>query len=95
MAVTTHTEKDGIVYLHTHHGESSREIAEALTPYVGRTVYADVPNNYGHYQRVRVELRAVNGTDATVYYARTDYTATVDAFDAFGTHSTMILPEGK
>lgn len=94
--ITTHlSSTDGTVYLHTHHGESSAQIADALSPYIGRDMKADLPNNYGHYARYRVRLEAVDGERVTVLATTRDgrkHRTTVDAFDAFGTNCTTIEP---
>jgi len=93
--ITTHIATDGTVYLRTQHGESAAEIAESLKPYVGRMMSADLPNLYGHYKRYNVVLQAVDGDDVTVYCPNYDHTATLSAFDAFGSHCTMIKKEDQ
>lgn len=91
--ITQHTATDGTVYLHTHKGETSEEIAAALTPYVGRFARFYPPNMYGHIHTERSTrgwIRAVNGTRVTVYVPAHDYTGEVDAGEAFGTYATII-----
>lgn len=91
--ITTHVAStDGTVYLRTQHGRSAAEIAEALRPYVGRLMQMDLPNLYGHYHRYWGELRAIDGENVTVYVPNHDHTTTINAFDAFGTHCTVIEP---
>lgn len=94
-SITTHTATDGTVYLRTQHGLTSAEIAEALTPYIGRTMQADVPNNYGHYKRYRVVLKKVDGDKVTLYAPQHDYTTELDAMAAFGNDCTMIYRENR
>lgn len=88
--ITTHVSSDGTVYLRTQHGDTAAEIAEAVTPYIGRTMLADIPNQYGHSHRHWSELQAVDGEIVTLYVAAFDHTAKISAGDAFGTHCTMI-----
>jgi len=92
-SITTHMATDGTVYLRTQHGESAAEIAESLKPYVGRSMWADLPNDYGHFKRYHVVLREVDSEDVTVYIPRLDLTATVNAFSGFGSDCTMIEKE--
>ncbi|WP_125262044.1 hypothetical protein [Streptomyces alboflavus] len=94
MAVSTHVDSfDGRTYLRTQHGDSAVEIADSLRPYVGRLMRMDLPNPYGHYHAYWGYLRSVEGGDVTVYVPRYDHTATLSAFDVFGTHCTVIKPE--
>jgi len=95
MAVSTHVSGDGTVYLRTHEGDSSREIAESLVPYIGRTMRGDLANNYGHYNRYRLMLKAVSGDLVTVEVSVNGRTHVVeaDAFCTFGNSCTMIDPE--
>jgi hypothetical protein len=51
---------------------------------------------YGHinpHQSTRGYIRAIDGAKVTVYVPRTDYTGTVDAFEAFGSYCTTIHPK--
>jgi hypothetical protein len=95
MAVSTHVSGDGTVYLRTHEGHSSREIAESLVPYIGRTMRGDLANNYGHYNRYRLTLKGVSGDQVTVEVFASGRTHVVeaDAFSTFGSACTMIDPE--
>lgn len=91
--VTKHVAStDGMIYLHTHLGESTKEIGEALTPYVGRVMDGDVPNNYGHFKRYRLTLLGVDGGRVKIREARTGFEGEYDAFDVFGTSCTHIEP---
>ena len=93
-AITTHVDScDGTVYLRTHLGESAAEIVEALRPYIGRYMRMDLPNLYGHYRHYWGDLLSVDGDTVTVYVPAHDYTTTINAFDAFGTHCTLIEKE--
>lgn len=91
--VTVHVSVDGTVYLRTQHGNSAAEITEALKPYVGRTMSCDLPNLYGHYHRYRAVLREIKGDTVTLYVPGHDYLTVINAFDAFGSHCTMIDKE--
>jgi len=91
--ITTHVATDGTVYLHTHHGESAAEIAEALKPYVGRFMGADIPNMYGHCKTYHARLDGIDGNTVHLYVPRLGQTATVDAFTAFGSHCAIIDKE--
>lgn len=92
--ITAHVSStDGQIYLHTHHGETSEEIAEALRPYIGHYAAFYPPNMYGHINTQRATwgwIREVNGTQVTVEVPRIGYTGVVDAGAAFGTYSTTI-----
>jgi hypothetical protein len=94
--ITSHTSStDGTVYLHTHKGETSEEIAEALKPFVGRFAAFYPPNMYGHINPHRATwgwIRAVDGTTVTVHVPSINYTGTVEAFEAFGSYCTRIAP---
>lgn len=96
MPITQHVAStDGRVYLHTHKGADAQEIVEALRPFVGRFAAFYPPNAYGHinpHKATRGWIRAVNGTRVTVHVPSIDYTGDVDAFDAFGSYCTHILP---
>lgn len=91
--ITTYISTDGTVYLRTQHADTATQIAEALRPYVGRFMRMDLPNLYGHHHRYWGELRSIDGDNVTVYVPNYDFTATVDAMDAFGTNCTMIEKE--
>lgn len=92
--ITTHHDRtNGDIYLRTQHGMSSAEIIDALRHYVGRDMHADLRNNYGHRRRYAVRLLAVDGEQAQVRTSNPQHTVWVDAFDAFGTHCTIIEPE--
>lgn len=94
--ISTHVSStDGTVYLRTQHGDTAEEIAEALKPYVGRRMSADVANRYGHFHRYSVVLRSVDGENVTLdaWVNGKVIPTTVDAMSAFGTHCTMISPE--
>lgn len=92
--ITTHVSStDGTVYLRTQHGQSAAEIAEALRPYVGRTMRMDLPNLYGYCHGYWGVLRAIDGENVTVHVPSHDYTTTVNAMTAFGSHCTTITPE--
>lgn len=95
MPVTKCESPGGLVYLHTQHGESSREIATALAPYVEREMNAYLPNEYGHHKNYRVTLIAVSGESVTVQEMRSGIVRTYAAFDVFGSdgHATVIQPE--
>lgn len=96
MNISTLVSTDGTVYLRTHQGQSSQEIAESLRPYIGRILTCDLPNNYGYYHRYRAKLEDVNGTQVQVeaiLSTGSRVSVNVDAFDAFGTHCTIIHPE--
>lgn len=90
--ITTHISTDGTIYLRTQHGETAAEIAEALRPYIGRTMRMDLPNLYGHYHRYRGELLSVDKETVEVRVPQHDYTTVINAGDAFGTHCTTIDP---
>lgn len=92
--ITTHVSStDGTVYLRTQHGNSAAEIAESLQPYIDRTMSCELPNLYGYYRRYSAVLRAVDGENVTLYVPRLDHEATLSAFDAFGSHCTVIEKE--
>lgn len=87
---------NGTVYLHTHKGEDSGEIAEALRPYIGHLASFYPPNNYGHINPHKATygyIRAINGDTVTVYVPALDYTGDVNAFDAFGSYCTHVYPK--
>jgi hypothetical protein len=89
--ITVHVSStDGLTYLRTQHGETAEQIAEALAPYVGRTMRMDLPNNYGHFHTYHGVLKSIDGANVTVYVPAHDYTATIDAMQAFGTNCTTI-----
>lgn len=97
VPVTKLESTGGIVYLHTHRGDSSAEIAESLVPYIGREMNANLPNDYGYYKNYRVTLIAVDGESVTVEEMRSGIIRTYAAFDVFGSdgHATVIRPEPK
>lgn len=86
---------DGTIYLHTHKLDSSEEIVKALTPYVGRIMRCDLPNNYGHYHSYQGRLVKASGSKVTleVLVRGKIHTAEVEAFDAFGTNCAVIEPD--
>lgn len=94
--ITKHVSStDGTIYLHTQHGSSAAEIAEALRPYIGRIAHFYPPNGYGHitpHRSTAAWIKAVNGTQITVHVTGTGYEGEVDAFDAFGSYCTRIDP---
>lgn len=96
MAVTKLEKRPGaIAYVHTHMGESAREIAESLVPYIGRVMNANLPNDYGYYKNYRVTLIAVDGESVTVEEMRSGIIRTYKADDVFGSdgHATTVQPE--
>lgn len=99
QGITVHVAStDGTIYLRTQHGNSSEEIADALRPYIDHFAAFYPPNLYGHINAQRATwgwIRAINGTQITVYVPNLGYTGEVDAFDAFdafGSYCTMITP---
>ncbi len=96
MPVTAHvTSTDGTTNLHTHKGETSQEIADALRPYIGHFARFYPPNRYGHINPQRSTggwIRAVDGTRVTFYVPNLDHTGEADAFEAFGSYCTTIEP---
>lgn len=95
MPVTKLESVRGPIYLHTHKGDSSEEIANSLIPYIGRVMNAYLPNDYGHHKSYRVTLIAVDGQSVTVEEMRSGIIRTYDAFNVFGSdgHATVIQPE--
>lgn len=95
MPVTKLESARGLVYLHTHKGETASEIAESLTPYIGRVMNAYLPNDYGYHKNYRVTLIAVDGESVTVEEMCSGIIRTYDAFNVFGSdgHATIIQPE--
>lgn len=91
--MVTKLESGGLTYVHTHKGDDAREIAESLTPYIGRVMNAYLPNDYGHYALHRVTLIAVDGESVTVEEMRSGIVRAFDAFDIFGSHCTTVQPE--
>lgn len=91
--ISTYVAGDGTTYLRTQYGRDAQEIADALKPYVGRDMHGDVPNMYGHYKRYPLTLTAVEGDQVTIHVRRFDHTATLSAFDVFGSHCTVIEKE--
>lgn len=95
--ITAHTvSANGTVYLRTQYGRDAAEIAEALRPYVGRFAAFYPPNVYGYINTDRATrgwIRAVDGTQVTVYVPSTGFTGAVDAFAAFGSYCTLIEAE--
>jgi hypothetical protein len=89
----TKLESGGLTYVHTHRGETATEIAESLTPYIGRVMNASLPNNYGHYARYRVTLLAVNAEMVTVEEMRSGIVRAFNAFDIFGSQCTTVERE--
>lgn len=97
MPVSTYVAGDGTVYLRTHLGETSEEIANSLVPYIGHTMSAYLSNNYGYFDRYWVKLINVSGVMVTVetVISGTKHVVNVNAFDGFGTACTMIKPKEK
>lgn len=91
----TKLESGGLTYVHTHNGESDTEIAEALTPYIGRVMNAYLPNDYGYFNRYRVTLVAVDWGVTTIEEMRSGIIRAYNASDIFGSdgHCTTVEPE--
>jgi hypothetical protein len=74
-------------YVRTNHAENTRQIVDAMTPYIGRNVWAFYAQ---HYQLTR--LVGISGYRATFHLYRTGNTFECDAFFAFGTNCAVIEP---
>lgn len=81
---------EGFTYLHTHRGFTAGEIAEAVTPYIGRLVLASIPDESGYPQRHWAELKKVDGEVVALHVPNLGRDVVISVGDAFGSAVTMI-----
>lgn len=94
--ISVHQDSNNMrTYVRTQHGRNSWEIAEAVTPYVGRFCTANINNEFGHGHRYRVWLSAVKGNKVVLQLQGEHFpkVVVISAWEAFADECTTFEPD--
>jgi hypothetical protein len=84
-------DSSGNTYVHTHKMETESEMAAALSPFIGHSMYA-----FWGEKKAYARLVSISGTTVKVLSYRSGNIITCSVFDAFGTDCTTVSPlKGK